>query len=304
MEQLSWYIWLTPLLIVPIILLFAFIGCGARTGLRETEVERIAFDGDRGPIDRRGTIYVIRTDISAPITDATLAPTDNHGASWSPTGQQLAFGGWNPSSGTVRAGVWVLNVDLGGRPTSTPVLVANARDVNHLILNVAWGPGGLIAYEDENAIWTTPPTPGTSPARLTPVGVLAQHPTWSPDGRRLAFTNTTSGSTFIFVREADGAVNPLVPSSSGDEHEPNWNPNGSGIIFVRSNNLVYFDLRSNSERLILNDGRSPAFSPNSTRIAFVRGGRIWTCAANGSNQQPLTPGPHDERPSWNLLRLG
>jgi Tol biopolymer transport system component len=302
MEQLSWYIWLAPMLIVPIILLFAFLGC-SRTGLREPEFERIAFDGHRGPSDRRGSIYVIRTDVSAPITDVTLAPTDNHGPSWSPTGQQLAFGGFDPIGG-VRAGVWVLNVGLDGRPAGSPVLVANSR-TSSLINNVAWGPGGLIAYEDENAIWTIPATatPGTaSPTRRTPPGILAHHPTWAPDGS-IAFTNTLSGNTFIFIIDAAGSLRQLVAGSSGDEHEPSWNPNGSGIIFVRGNDLVYFDLASNSENLIINDGRNPVFGPNSANIAFVRSGMIWTCAANGSNPQPLTPGPSDNRPSWTHVRL-
>ena len=81
-------------------------------------------------------------------------------------------------------------------------------------------------------------------------------------------------------------------------------PGEDGVWRRRIPTQILEIVRSNSEHLILNDGRRPVFSPNSTRIAFVRGGRIWTCDANGSNQQPLTPGPNDNRPSWNLLRLG
>jgi Tol biopolymer transport system component len=82
---------------------------------------------------------------------------------------------------------------------------------------------------------------GTDPHELLPDATYnAFHPDWSPDGARIAFEAETGGGSEIWVVNADGTnAATIVPRSSdcaiscGDVAFPAWSPDGSKIAFVR-----------------------------------------------------------------------
>jgi TolB protein len=57
--------------------------------------------------------------------------------------------------------------------------------------------------------------------QLTHDAARNEHPTWSPDGRHLAFESTRSGSRQIWTMLADGS-NPRQLTSGGENWNPNW----------------------------------------------------------------------------------
>ena len=68
----------------------------------------------------------------------------------------------------------------------------------------------------------------------------AFHPDWSPDGTRIAFDAETGRGYEIWAVDADGTnAEPIVRRSTdcaiscGDVAEPAWSPDGSKIAFVR-----------------------------------------------------------------------
>jgi Tol biopolymer transport system component len=69
--------------------------------------------------------------------------------------------------------------------------------------------------------------------RLTRDPVNGMHPTWSPDGRRLAVMTFRNGRGEIFTSNVDGS-NPkvLVTMPTGDAIDPRWSPDGHYIAFV------------------------------------------------------------------------
>jgi Tol biopolymer transport system component len=77
-------------------------------------------------------------------------------------------------------------------------------------------------------------------------------------------------------------------------------PGASGrIAFQRLDGYVYSIKPDGTGLLKLAQGYSPAYSPDGTRIAFVRAGDIWTMNADGSNQQQVTASTFDESsPTW------
>ena len=72
-----------------------------------------------------------------------------------------------------------------------------------------------------------------NPVQLTSAAGVENHPTWSPDGGRIAYDSDQSGNPDIWVTQATGgpAVN-MTADYTGVDREPTWSPDGSQIAFV------------------------------------------------------------------------
>jgi Tol biopolymer transport system component len=74
------------------------------------------------------------------------------------------------------------------------------------------------------------------------------------------------------------------------------------IAFTRNNHI--WVVHRDGQQVNLGTGHHPAYSPDGSRIAFVRfpgfrRGHIWTMAADGTGRTEVTTGPHfDSAPSW------
>jgi Tol biopolymer transport system component len=86
------------------------------------------------------------------------------------------------------------------------------------------------------------------------------NPTWSPNGRRLAFTSDRDGANDIFVMGTDGShpVN-LTPDPASDRNAT-WSPDGTEIAFAsdRSGRFHLYALRRDGSRVtrLTNDAGS------------------------------------------------
>lgn len=69
--------------------------------------------------------------------------------------------------------------------------------------------------------------------RLTTDPLNGMHPSWSPDGRQIAFMSWRNGRTELFRMNADGSGQELLLSMpDGDAVDPRWSPSGDAIAFV------------------------------------------------------------------------
>ena len=132
------------------------------------------------------------------------------------------------------------------------------------------------------------------------------NPDWMPDGAKVTYD--VSG-TQIFEARPDGTgMAPLVPGG----YEGAWSPNGLQIAYTQtvepSNAEIFVANRDGSGgHDVTNapgyDDDSAAWSPDGTRIAFVRffggAGEIYVMNADGSGQTNLTNSPaNDGDPTW------
>ncbi|MDQ4081338.1 MAG: hypothetical protein M3123_00370 [Actinomycetota bacterium] len=205
---------------------------------------RIAFARSGNPPDAWG-IYTVSPGSS----NATRLTTQGTRPSWSPDGRRIAFEGPAEFSNQSQPrGIFVMRAD----GTQLRRLTDSRWDSCP-----SWAPGGRrIAYTTAvgNPPAGVPPASvrfeaytigvdGGSPKRLTNVGSRGRPscPVWSPKGDKIAFTLTPSVSP----------GSPPGPAASPDVYVV-----GSGGGNVR--------------KLTRSGGRDPDWSPDGTRIAFVR----------------------------------
>jgi Tol biopolymer transport system component len=145
------------------------------------------------------------------------------------------------------------------------------------------GENGQIAFvsdRDGNSDIYLMNSDGSGEVNLTnhPAGDFS--PTWSPDGRQIAFWSNRDGGPFVYTIAADGTG--LRRISAGKD--PAWAPDGSSIALSQEGSIFAVRLDGGETRLtdpnigptppfipprsVTDD--SPAWSPDGTRLAFVR----------------------------------
>lgn len=234
---------------------------------------------------------------------------------WSPSASKITFYTTNNSG----ARLWVMNAD-GSKPT--PVTAIGAfTGIDH----PTWSPGGTtIAFggtaninpssdsscipslsgssisssgdrcppsiSGPDLIWSVS-ADGQRLHALTNVTATpaASGPTWSPDGKELAFVasdgvdakgNPPSG---IYIMKANGTgVHRLTPPSANTEHDPAWSPDGTWLAFASIDanwqtthvaNIETVRTSGTDVRQLTTGGYwagSPVVSPDGKKIIFYR----------------------------------
>lgn len=170
-----------------------------------------------------------------------------------------------------------------------------------------------------------PDAPGPSRLRaLSPPGRPALHPSWSPDGSRLAYCASDGRGWSLHVAELPGGRTTSLENVDG--LLPEWSPAGDRIAFQRMRNreggpasIWTLELEGGSARnvtaVFAPDGFAainPAWSPDGRRLVFATVGAslaragvmseaddLWCVEADGSRPTRLTTSPAaDGMPAW------
>jgi len=108
-------------------------------------------------------------------------------------------------------------------------------------------------------------------SRLTYDPGLQSEPTWSPDGRFIAYSSDRAGNFDIWVKPA-GEGNPVqVTKDPAHDWQPNWSTDGSLLVFRSERDgggLYVVPALGGAERKVAGFGYRPRWSPDGTRVLF------------------------------------
>ena len=247
-----------------------------------------------------GDIYVVNAD-GTERTRLTRNPAEEFSPAWSPDGTKIAFSRFTGS----RFQIFVMNADGSG---AVQLTFADAAATG-----AAWSPDGTrIAFTrcgDSCDVYVMD-ADGRNVRRLTygdPPG--DESPTWSPDGRSIAFADIDG----IFAISPGGGAWSRVTDGPADDASPAWSPTGSEIAFDSSRGLfngdIYVVSVTGKGMRQLTDSAPldthPAWSPDGQSIAFMRKAkktaqaRVFVMNANGTLQTNLGAiGDAYSTPAW------
>ena len=150
---------------------------------------------------------------------------------------------------------------------------------------------------------------GANPRRITINRTLNITPSWSPDGRSIAYTSYRTGVADILISNIYAGTMENPTKGVGQNFLPVFSPDGSKIAFMTNrdgNNEIYVMNRdgSNVTRLTNNPAIdvTPTWSPTGNQIAFTseRTGtpQIYVVNADGSGLRRISQESYADRATW------
>lgn len=273
----------------------------------------IAFSSDRDNPGGNHDIFVMKPNGSQVRNLSNNPLSHDQAPAWSPDRTRIAF-----------------EARRDEKNSEIYVMTADGKNLVRLTLNrwfssdPSWSPDGRkIAFESERVgnweigkirkleIYVMAPD-GNNHVRLTNNSGVDRDPSWSPDGRKIAFTSGRRGraNPQIHVMASNGNGPARLTRSPKADSSPSWSPNGRKIAFSskRDGNGEIYVINANGKNLVRltrhpEDDHSPGWSPDGRKIAFasVRDGNweIYVMNADGGNPTNLTKHPADDvSPAW------
>ena len=225
--------------------------------------------------DGTGFRTILRFEAPGPYDNCSIDQ-----ATWSPSGRKVLYS-------TFR-GIWTIRGIDGKRKRSLLDVGSSA----------AWAPNGRdvvfvqrVEESQADALFGVR-VDGSGLRRITPpIESEIYGPSWSPDGRTIAFTVWDNGQESVWTIGANGSRLRKIAEKA---RLPDWSPDGRRIIFTDRLGILTIAPDGSHRRYVtppvLEDETFQAtFSPDGKKIAYVRDWRVWVMTARGKRAHVVSP---------------
>lgn len=207
---------------------------------------------------------------------------------------------------------------LGGSQNQT----ASVTVTEGTSMSVSISPDGRsLAIDLQGTVWVVPANGGAAKA-ITDFHNDARHPTYSPDGRAIAFQGYRAGGYDIWAVAPDGSNQRQLTSGPFDDREPAWSHDGTRVAFSSDRgesisagqpgastgnyNVWVLDTRNGQLTQVTTDRADdfmPTWSPDDKEIAFIStragGQTVWAVTlATRAERRVSAEGVRADAPSW------
>ena len=189
----------------------------------------------------------------------------------------------------------------GDRPQIMPRSVNAADFITSGDLSPA---GERVVLEARGDIWSLPAKNG-SPRNMTrSSGVAERSPSWSPDGRWIAYLADLTGEYELYIKQSDGKGETRRLTNDGQvfRYSPTWSPDSKHILFTDKTGTIYLHTIEPAKTVPVDQdpwASTPtlSWSHDSTWIAYDKRAddkagvsSIWLYELKTGNKQQITDG--------------
>jgi TolB protein len=142
-------------------------------------------------------------------------------------------------------------------------------------------------------------------------------PSFSPDGRQIAFFSSRSRFPQIYTMDADGTntqlLTPFTPGVRSYRSAPDWSPDGRAVAYEQQNGdfqVWMINVRDKEPKQLTSEGENegPSWAPDGRHLAIssTRGGskQIWILDTESGRFRQLTRNPGARLSAWSPMING
>ena len=155
-----------------------------------------------------------------------------------------------------------------------PTFVKAEKFINSFSLSPS---GARALFGARGEVFTIPAKKGDARNLTNTPGVRELWPTWSPDGKWIAYFSDRTGEYELYIRPQDGSSEEkrITTDGSAYRYGPAWSPDSTKLLFAEKTLKLYYVNVSDGKPVLIDQSRNGAinsydWSPDSKWVAYAK----------------------------------